>query len=84
MVLLRFLLKHVVRYEEEWFIGKLLNKVGTEYLVKCLTKPYGVRLCQKFENDAIFYKEVYHAPFVPFESDIDDSDNVARKKMWKY
>ncbi|PIK41122.1 hypothetical protein BSL78_22032 [Apostichopus japonicus] len=58
-----------VKYEEEVFIGRVLQKVGDEVCVRCLEKPFGVDkgMPQEMEKESapIFYGEVYEAEVQP-------------------
>ena len=56
----------VVRYEGEVFLGKVLQKRCGEYMVRCLSMPFGVNAPQQFEEDeGIYYNEVYQLDIVP-------------------
>ena len=48
----------IVIYKEEKFLGRVLEKRNSEYLVKCLQKPLGIREPQEMEKDAIFYEKI--------------------------
>ena len=48
-----------VFYEEEKFLGKVLQKQINEIQVRCLEKPFNNREPQEREEDAIFYRLVY-------------------------
>ena len=50
-----------VIYEEETFIGKVVEKKNGESRVQCLQKPFGIKMPQQMERDeeAIFYEHVF-------------------------
>ena len=49
-----------VYYEEELFLGLVMDVTNTHCLVKCLEKPFGVNEPQQMEreNDAVHYSKV--------------------------
>ena len=51
----------VVKYEGERFLGKVLQKRCGEYVVECLSMPFGVNTPQQSEDEGIFYTEVYQS-----------------------
>ena len=56
----------VVKYEGERFLGKVLQKRCGEYMVKCLSMPFGVNTPRQSEEDeGIFYTEVYQSDIAP-------------------
>ncbi len=69
-----------VKYEEEVFIGKVIQKQGNEVRVRCLEKPFGVDrgMPQDMEKESssILYSEVYEADVIPKQ--------VKFGKVWKY
>ena len=47
-------------YEEEKFIGKVVNVVNGQAARQCLTKPLGINTPQDFEADTVHYETVYY------------------------
>ena len=70
----------LVIYEEEKFIGKVLHKKNDMIMVRCLEKPFGIRIPQDFEKeeDAIYYDTVYAIEVVP------EMVKVNRSWKWMY
>ena len=56
-----------VNYEGEKFIGRVLEKVNGQFLVRCLEKPFGVYILQDMEKEshAIYYDKVFFTHTVP-------------------
>ena len=69
-----------VIYEDEVFLGKVLETKESHYLVRCLEKPFGINTPQAFEreNDAIYYSKVYSATVTP------ELKSFGRKWMYTY
>ena len=70
----------IVIYKEEKFLGRVLEKRNSEYLVKCLQKPLGIREPQEMEKDAIFYEKIYHTDFLPSLS----HNSTKQNELWIY
>ncbi len=56
-----------VLYEDEVFIGKVLQKAAGETMEQCLEKPYGIKEPQNLEREqhAVFYEAVYERDVTP-------------------
>lgn len=68
-----------VTYEEEWFLGKVVEKFDTRCSVRCLEKPFGVREPQNMEPEkhTVVYDKVYDTEgIVPKQ--------VYIKRTWKW
>ena len=69
-----------VIYEEEVFIGKVLEKVNGEARVRCLEKPFGIDIGSpqdmEREPSAVFYNKVYEADVNPHI--------IKQGRKWKY
>ena len=48
----------VVIYEQEKFIGKVVNVVNGQAALQCLTKPLGINTPQDFEADTVYYTSI--------------------------
>ena len=72
----------LVNYEEEYFLGKILERYAAEKKckVRCLEKPFGITELQDMEKEnrcALYYEwEIYHAPAIP--------KLVKATRGWKY
>ena len=53
-----------VFYNNEKYIGRVLDMINQQFQVRCLEKPFGTNVAQKLEreNDAVFYEHVYSCP----------------------
>ena len=51
----------IVIYEEEKWLGKVIKKACNQVCVRCLVKPFGVKIPQNLEreDDAIYYDKIY-------------------------
>ena len=75
----------VARYEGERFLGKVMQKMCGEYLVKCLSMPSGVNIPQQFEQDeGIYYTEVSQSDIVPENKQIIKDGKNTREYYWVY
>ena len=75
----------VVMYEEERFLGKVIEKRCGEYLVKCLSMPFGVRIPQQYEDDdGVYYTEVFQTDIVPENKRIIQDGKKSREYYWVY
>ena len=53
-----------VKYEQERFLGKVLQKICGQY-VRCLSMPFGVNTPKQSEEDeGVYYTEVYQSDLV--------------------
>ena len=50
-----------VKYEGEWFIGKVVQRGDSAVSVRCLNMPFGIGYPQEMEreSDAVYYEDVY-------------------------
>ena len=56
----------VVKYEGKRFLEKVLQKSCEEYMVRCLSMPFGVNTPQQSEEgEGICYTEVYQSDIAP-------------------
>ena len=75
----------VVMYEGERFLGKVIQKKCGEYLVKCLSMPFGVRIPQQYEDDeGVYYTEVFQTDIVPENKRIIKDGKKSREYYWVY
>ena len=72
----------VVKYEGEKWIGKVMDRKGGKVRVKCLEKPFGIGMPQRFESDgeAIYYSQAFATNVVPKQS----GSGTGRKFLWAY
>ena len=72
----------VVNYEEEYFLGKIIEKYDAEKKckIRCLEKPFGIIELQDMEKEhhcALYHEwQIYHAPAIP--------KLVKANRGWKY
>ena len=61
----------VVIYEEEKFIGKVVNVVNGQAAVQCLwalginIMPLGINTLEDFEADTVYYETIYYTSIMP-------------------
>lgn len=68
----------LVYYEEELFIGRVVEKKERMFKVLCLKMPYLLRQPCDMEDDAVWYKTVYHTDAKP------ELKQVEKSRAYKY
>ena len=72
----------LVFYEQEKWLGKVIEKRKGQVRVRSLKKPFGVNMPQHMEreHEAVFYHNVYKANVKPWQS----RSRTGRKVLWQY
>ena len=72
----------LVFYEQEKWLGKVIEKRKGQVRVRSLEKPFGVNMPQHMEreHEAVFYHNVYKANVKPWQS----RSGTDRKFLWQY
>lgn len=65
-------------------MGKVQHKKEGKIYVLCLEKPFGINVPQTFENDGVYYDEVYKTDVNPRQTQIDEDGKKTRKWFWVY
>ena len=68
-------------YEDEKWLGNIVNKKANQICVHCLEKPYGVYVPQNLEReeDAVFFEQVFYTDVAPILSQIDANGKKGHK-----
>ena len=71
----------LVFYEQEKFLGKVIEKREDQVSVRCLEKPFAINMPQNMEreHEAVFYYNVYKANVKPWQS----RSGTGQKFQWQ-
>ena len=68
-----------VIFEDEWYLGKVMEKNGAICNVRCLEKPFGIKEPQDMEH------EKYTMPYdTVYEADGINPSQIAVGRCWKW
>ena len=72
----------LVFYEQEKWLGKVIEKREVQVRARCLEQPFGVNMPQNMEreHEVIFYHNVYKANVKPWWS----ASGTGPKFLWQY
>ena len=73
-------------YENEKWLGNVVNKKANQICVHCLEKPYGVNEPQNLEReeDRVFFDQVFNTDVVSILFQIDANGKKERNGFWRY
>ena len=73
-------------YEQEKWLGKVVEKKANQVCVRCLEKPFGINLLQDLERDenAVYFSRVFYTNIVPILTQTDANGRKGRKWLWRY
>ena len=71
-------------YEDEKWLGKVVDKKEKQICVRCLEKPFGVKEPQNLEREenAVYFDRVFRTDAVPILTQYDANGKKGRKWFW--
>ena len=76
----------IIIYENEKFLGNVIEKKSNQIRVRCLEKPLSLNDPQDLqrEEDAVYFDCVFKTNIKPVLTRVDANGKKGRKWYWKY